>query len=262
MPAERHAPLRLPPARARRDAAADGHAHRFGRPRRRCRAHPRRGAPHRRPTSAAASHSPLDSGRANRPRPRATRPGRRAVAARGCGRAERPVGSISRWSVAGSSRRIRAARTTRSLFRQPITTLDDTLRGAADRGAAASWSRASPPRGGARTTTTTPCSTSADLAFRAADPSPAVLPRLLRLRAARRDDVAAPPERDSRGVVPPPDLLLLEHLRAARARRSRLGAARQRGARLRARGGRDRRHARRSTCPTERARRRSAATSS
>ena len=58
---------------------------------------------------------------------------------------------------------------------------------------------------------------------RAADPPPAVVPRLLRLRAPRPDDVGAPRAGDPRGLVPAADLLLLERLGAARAGRARAG---------------------------------------
>ena len=74
--------------------------------------------------------------------------------------------------------------------------------------------------------------------------APATLvPRLLRLRAARGDDVGRRGGRSPRRGSAP-DLLLLEHLGDPRTRRSRLGAARQPGARFRAGGRGGHRHAR------------------
>ena len=101
-----------------------------------------------------------------------------------------------------------------TLHRQPVTTLDDHLarglrvdaladlvEGFAPRG---DDGRRDPRRGGHR--------------VRAADPSAALVPRLLRLRAPRRHDVAAAGPGDPRGVAPAADLLLLERLGAARSR--------------------------------------------
>ncbi len=79
--------------------------------------------------------------------------------------------------------------------------------------------------------------------LRSADPSPADLPRLLRLRAPRRHDVEAPRHGDPRGVVSAADLLLQQRVGDPRAGRAGSRAARLGGARLRAGGGRAHRHA-------------------
>ncbi len=56
------------------------------------------------------------------------------------------------------------------------------------------------------------CSTPATSRFGPPDPPAAVAARLLRLRAARRHDVAPPRPRHSRGLVPAADLLLRQHV--------------------------------------------------
>ena len=66
---------------------------------------------------------------------------------------------------------------------------------------------------------------------------------LLRVRGARRDDVAAPRRRGAGSLVPAADLLLQQRLRDPRAGRAGLGAGRLGGARLRAGGRWTRRHA-------------------
>ena len=59
--------------------------------------------------------------------------------------------------------------------------------------------------------------------LRSADPGAADLPRLLRLRAARRHDVEAPRHGDPRGVVPPADLLLQQRRRRSAGPATRCG---------------------------------------
>ena len=61
--------------------------------------------------------------------------------------------------------------------------------------------------------------------LRTADPAPADLPRLLRLRAPRRHDVEAARHGDPRGLVPAADLLLQQRVGDPRARRAGVGAA-------------------------------------
>ena len=138
----------------------------------------------------------------------------------------------------------------RVLHRQPVTTLDDHLARGLRVEALAELvdgfvaarrcrrRRRRPRRGRPR--------------VRAADPPAAEPPRLLRVRGPRPDDVGAARRRGSRGLVPPPDLLLQQRVRDPRTGRAGLVAGGVVGARLRAGGGGARRHAGASTCPPER----------
>ena len=216
-----------------------------------------------RPSSRRSNASRRSAGTSSRgearPRPGATRPGRGAVAARAALDA-----SATRWvDLEIARRRAVAGRPAlahdSALHRQPITTLDDHLARGLRVEALTELVEAFEPRGD-------PDGDDAvldagDLAVRSADPAAAVVARLLRLRAPRPDDVGASRRRGPRGVVPPADLLLLEHLGDPWPGGPGLGAGRLAGARLRARGGRAHRHARARPLGRTGPRRRSAATS-
>ena len=120
-----------------------------------------------------------------------------------------------------------------ALFRQPITTLDAHL---VARPARRRPGRPAGGRGRRADGRIGP-------GLRAAGPGAADVPRLLRLRAARRHDVEATRHGDPRGVVPPADLLLQQHVGDARPRRPGVGATGERRAGLRAGGRRADRHA-------------------
>ena len=120
-----------------------------------------------------------------------------------------------------------------ALFRQPVTTLDAHLASGLRVDALADLLDADADE---------PMDASV-LAFGPADPGAAHVQGLLRLRAARRDDVEATRHGDPRGLVPPADLLLQQRQRDARAGRPGVGAARVERAGLRARGRRAHRHA-------------------
>ena len=163
----------------------------------------------------------------------------------------RPAGWTSRRRAAARRAQDRP-RPQRGLFRQPITTLDAHLARGLRVDALADLLDAERRRadGCARTSTSGRRSS-----------QPPTLPRLLRLRAARRHDVEAARHGDPGGVVPAADLLLQQRLGDPRARRPGLGAAGSRSSTTSSRSPRS--STRRCATSTRRAaRRRSAATRS
>ena len=200
----------------------------------------------------------------DRPRPRASRAGRRTVApCRGAGSAG-PDGAASR-GVAGPRDRPAPPRGGDPRARPQLGAVPgadpDARRpprgGAPDRRARGDRRGLPAPRRGRRRG-----ARPGRPGLRAAGPAPAEPARLLRVRGTRRVDVGSSRWRDPRGLVPAAGVLLLERVRDPRAGRAGVGAARQRRARLRARGLRRRRHA--GPRPRRRSarRRRSAATAS
>ncbi len=144
------------------------------------------------------------------------------------------------------------------LHRQPVTTLDDHLARGLRVEALRDLVDGFEPRdaddpavlGGRRSR------------LRAADPAPAIVARLLRVRGARPDDVGAARRRGARGVVPPPDLLLQQRLGAARPGRRGLEPGRARRSWTTSSRWRPSSTPRPSTCRPSGPRRRSAATRS
>ena len=109
------------------------------------------------------------------------------------------------------------------LFRQPVTTLDDHLARGLRVEALAEIVERFGAADEADDEDDDAIADATDLAFGSPDPAPGQPARLLRLRAARRDDVATARHARAGGVVPAAHLLLHERVRDSRARRSRSG---------------------------------------
>ena len=175
----------------------------------------------------------LDSTDEDRPRPGAERARRRFVAPRRRARRRRRTMARPR----GGSARARRRPTRPSAQQRPLPPADHDPRRAPRSRPAGGRPRRPAGRGRRRAVGRI------GPRLRPADPSPIELPRLLRLRAARRHHVETPRHGDSRGVVSIADLLLQQRVRDPRSGRPGARAAWLGGAGLRAGGGRPHRHA-------------------